>query len=83
MCADLYVVRACVCCRLLSGHHRHCRQYRHCRYYRHVIDIDVIDIVDLGIIEIRDVMDGIDSTEILGVGVNVDSMHVIDIIGKL
>ena len=33
-----------------------------------------MDIEDIGIIEIRDFMDGIDSTENLGVGDNVHSM---------
>ena len=53
------------------------------RHYRHVIDIDSIDIVDNDIIEIRDFMDGIGNTEILGVGDNVHSIYVTEIIGEL
>ena len=80
VCRPMY--SACVWCRLVAGHPRHCRQYRHRRHYRHVIDIDSIDIVDIGIIEIRDFMDGIDRTEILGFGDNVHSMDMIEILGK-
>ena len=42
-----------------------------------------IDIVDMDIIEIRDFMDGIDKTEILGAEDNVRSMDMIDSIGNL
>ena len=82
MCVDLCIVRVCVvdfCLDIIDT----ADSMENGRHYRHVIGIDSIDIEDIGIIESRDFTDGIDSTEIPGVGVNVHSIDVIDSIGNL